>query len=141
MSEHLSSNFVPMFSMLNLTQLIPPAFFYTIWKHKKNRSVFDLLMGFRKRPVTWNGFITKHKIWPIFNFYLNGNSDNNNHGRMQSPAWKLSKYWVFLVRIFLHSVRIQKKTDEKNSVFGQFSTRDLFWLRKLAEICKEYLKQ
>ena len=48
MSEHLSSNFVPMFSMLNLTQLIPPAFFYTIWKHKKTEVFLIFSWGLEK---------------------------------------------------------------------------------------------
>ena len=36
-------------------------------------------------------------------------------------AWKVSKYGAFLVHIFLYSDWIQKNTDRKNSVFGQFS--------------------
>ena len=35
-------------------------------------------------------------------------------------AWKMSKYGVFLVRIFLYSVQVQENTNQKNSVFGHF---------------------
>ena len=55
------------------------------------------------------------------------------------PAWKVSKYGVFLVRIFPHSDWIRRDTSylsvfspnagkyelEKNSVFGQFSLSGL----------------
>ena len=34
---------------------------------------------------------------------------------------KVSKYGVFLVRIFPYSFQIRENTDQKNSVFGQFS--------------------
>ena len=31
---------------------------------------------------------------------------------------------LFLIRVFLYSVRIQENTDQKNSVFGHFSRND-----------------
>ena len=42
-----------------------------------------------------------------------------------STAWKVSKYEVFLVRVFLYSVRIQENTDQKKlriwTLFTQWS--------------------
>ena len=39
----------------------------------------------------------------------------------QYTAWKVSKYKIFLVSIFLSSDWIQENTDQKNSAFGHFS--------------------
>ena len=49
---------------------------YTPWKHRFS----DAFRGYRKRPVAWNGLISRHLT-----------------------AWKVSKYRLFLVRIFPHS--------------------------------------
>ena len=35
-------------------------------------------------------------------------------------AWKVSKYGIILVRIFLYSDWIQENKDQNNSVFGHF---------------------
>ena len=40
---------------------------------------------------------------------------------MHFPAWNVSKYGVFLVRIFPYSVKIRKNMDQKNSAFGHLS--------------------
>ena len=70
-------------------------------------------------------------IFFISNFWKNGHISSINPRRpsfhkmfkhtLKFTAWKVSKYGVFLVPIFLHSVWIQKNTDQKNFVFGNFS--------------------
>ena len=63
-------------------------------------------------------------------------------------AWKVSKYRVFLVRIFLYSdwirrfskspysVRIQENKDQKNSVFRHFSRSAFLMLEKLRQMIR-----
>ena len=51
-------------------------------------------------------------------------------------AWKVSKYGIFLVRIFPYFGWILENTDQKNSVFGHFSRGDTdglqFYLKSAA---------
>ena len=56
-----------------------------------------------------------------------------------NTAWKVFRYGVFLVRIFLHSVGIRENTDQKkNSVFGHFwrSGTALSYGQYFEDVCK-----
>ena len=61
----------------------------------------------------------KYQNFVIFFFQL---AINNYHFDIYS-VWKVSKYGVFLVRIFPHLDWIRKR---KNSIFGHFSRSDSF---------------
>ena len=55
-------------------------------------------------------------------------------------AWKVSKYGVFLVRIFLYSVRIQENTDQKKLSFGHFS-RNVLIKRSSVDLLERDLQE